>query len=137
MRSSGAAWPTWTRRRSGESSGVESFNAVCRYGDDHPRNHGLLHRNGRWGLSQAFDIAPYIPFSGTLAMAITREGSALATTVNLLRSCDNFGYEPEEASDCIERCKDLLATGWGDELVACGQPRDAVPAPTFEWLDRA
>lgn len=114
-----------------------AFNAVCGYGDDHPRNHGLLHRNGRWGLSEAFDIAPYITFSGVLAMAITREGSALATTANLLRSCDNFGYEPKEASDHIERCKDILAAGWSEELASCGQPRDAIPAPTFEWLDRA
>ena len=89
------------------------------------------------GDALAFDIAPHITFSGTLAMAITREGSALATRANLLRNCDNFGYEPKEASGYIERCKDTLATCWSEELAACGQPSDAIPAPTFDWLDRA
>lgn len=55
-----------------------AFNAICGNGDDHPRNHGLLFKDGRWTLSEAFDIAPYITFSGTLAMAITREGSSAA-----------------------------------------------------------
>ena len=89
------------------------------------------------GDALAFDIAPHITFSGTLAMDITREGSALATRANLLGNCDNFGYEPKEASGYIERCKDTLATCWSEELAACGQPSDAIPAPTFEWLDRA
>ena len=113
-----------------------AFNAICGLGDDHPRNHGLLHRDGRWGLSEAFDIAPYITFSGTLAMAITRDGSAMATTENLLKSCDNFAYDLEEAAQYIEQCKETIAKGWGEELAACGQPRDLLPAPTFEWLSR-
>ncbi|WP_283957625.1 HipA domain-containing protein [Ramlibacter sp. 2FC] len=112
-----------------------AFNAICGYGDDHPRNHGLLFRDGRWGLSEAFDIAPYISFPGTLAMAITREGSALATTENLLKTCDNFAYDAKAAAEYIEQCKDSIAKGWGEELAACGQARDLLPAPTFEWLD--
>jgi len=111
-----------------------AFNAICGYGDDHPRNHGLLHREGRWGLSEAFDIAPYLTFSGTLAMAITRDGSALASTGNLLKSCDNFAYDAQEAARYIEHCKDILAKGWSEELAACGQARDLLRAPTFEWL---
>lgn len=34
-----------------------AFNAVCGKGDDHPRIHGLLYRDRRWGLSEEFDIA--------------------------------------------------------------------------------
>jgi serine/threonine-protein kinase HipA len=113
-----------------------AFNAVCGNGDDHPRNHGLLYRDGRWGLSEAFDIAPYVTFSGTLAMAITREGSSVATTGNLLKTCENFAYDPAEASHYIEQIKGIVAAAWGEEQAACGLPPDTVPAPRFEGLER-
>ena len=111
-----------------------AFNAICGNGDDHPRNHGLLHRDGRWGLADAFDIAPYITFSGTLAMAITREGSSMATTENLLKACENFAYESTEAAHYIGATKDTLATAWGEEQAACGFSPDTVPPPGFDWL---
>lgn len=111
-----------------------AFNAICGNGDDHPRNHGLLHRNGRWGLADAFDISPYITFSGTLAMAITREGSSVATTENLLKTCENFAYRADEAARYIDVTKDTVACGWGEELSACGLPPNFLPAPGFGWL---
>lgn len=111
-----------------------AFNAICGNGDDHPRNHGILHRDGRCGLSDAFDIAPYITFSGTLAMAVARDGSAMATTGNLLKTCENFAYEPKEAAQYIEETKETVAKGWGEEMAACGLPPDTLPAPSFEWL---
>lgn len=111
-----------------------AFNAICGNGDDHPRNHGLLHRNGRWGLADAFDISPYITFSGTLAMAITREGSSVATTENLLKTCENFAYRADEAARYIDVTKDTVACGWGEELSACGLPPNLLPAPGFGWL---
>jgi serine/threonine-protein kinase HipA len=112
-----------------------AFNAICGNGDDHPRNHGLLFKDGRWGLAEAFDIAPYITFSGTLAMAITRDGNSIATTENLVRNCDNFAYEQSQAREFIERCKATVASGWGDEQEQCGYPRDTLAVPTFEWLE--
>lgn len=111
-----------------------AFNAICGNSDDHPRNHGLLFRNGRWRLSEAFDIAPYITFAGTLAMAITRDGSSLATRANLLKNCDTFGYELDEARQHIEHAKTVIAQGWTQELEASGHPSDLLPPPTFEWL---
>jgi serine/threonine-protein kinase HipA len=111
-----------------------AFNAICGNGDDHPRNHGLLHRDGRWGLADAFDIAPYITFSGTLAMAITRDGSAVATTENLVKTCENFAYDPKEAVQYVEATKDTVAAGWGEEQAARGVPPDTLPQPSFDWL---
>lgn len=111
-----------------------AFNAICGNGDDHPRNHGLLHRDGRWGLADAFDIAPYITFSGTLAMAITRDGSSVATTENLVKTCENFAYDPTEAAQYIDATKDTVAAGWGEEQAACGVPPDTLPPPSFDWL---
>jgi serine/threonine-protein kinase HipA len=111
-----------------------AFNALCGNGDDHPRNHGLVYRDGRWSLADAFDIAPYITFSGTLAMAITREGGSAATTVNLLKNCDNFGYGKAEALHYIEQTMQTISTGWGDGLAGCGHARDLLPTPSFAWL---
>ncbi|MFD0669825.1 type II toxin-antitoxin system HipA family toxin [Ramlibacter sp. MAHUQ-53] len=110
-----------------------AFNALCGNGDDHPRNHGLLHAQGGWGLAPAFDIAPSLTFSGTLAMAITRDGSAFATPENLLATCGSFAYAPAEAAAFLESAKDTIASGWGDELAACGQRRDLLPAPSLAW----
>lgn len=111
-----------------------AFNAICGNGDDHPRNHGLLHRDGRWGLADAFDIAPDITFSGTLAMAITRDGSSAATTANLLKTCENFAYDPTEAAEYIEATKATVAAGWGEEQGTCGLTTDTLPPPNFAWL---
>jgi serine/threonine-protein kinase HipA len=108
-----------------------AFNALCGNGDDHPRNHGLLYRDGRWGLADAFDIAPCITFSGTLAMAMTREGDSAATPVNLLKNCDNFGYEKAEALYYLAQSKQKIASGWGHELTQCGHPSDLLPTPSF------
>jgi serine/threonine-protein kinase HipA len=100
-----------------------AFNALCGNGNDHPRNHGLLYQDGRWGLAAAFDIAPYITFSGTLAMAITRDGDSTATTSNLLKNCDNFDYEKAEARDYLEQTMKIISSGW-----------PLLPAPSFVWL---
>jgi serine/threonine-protein kinase HipA len=112
-----------------------AFNAICGNGDDHPRNHGLLHRDGRWGLADAFDIAPYITFSGTLAMAITRDGSAAATTANLLKNCDNFAYGDKEARQYIEQTRKTVADRWPAEVAQQGFAPQTLPIPKFDWLD--
>ena len=111
-----------------------AFNAICGNGDDHPRNHGLLHRDGRWGLADAFDIAPYITFSGALAMAITRAGSCVATRENLVKTCETFAYAPVEAARYIDATIETVAAGWGEEQAACGVPPGTLPPPSFEWL---
>ena len=112
------------------------FNAVCGNGDDHPRNHGLLHRDGRWGLADAFDIAPYITFSGTLAMAITRKGSSLASTANLVQDCATFAYDPDEAHAYIAHCRTVTQERWEAELDALGYTPEALPYRRPDWLDR-
>ena len=111
-----------------------AFNDICGNGDDHPGNHGLRHREGRRGLSGAFDIVPFITFSGTLAMAITRDGSSVATKENLLKTCENFEYDRTAAAPYIKSPQDTVATGWSEEQAACGLPPDTLPAPSFEWL---
>jgi serine/threonine-protein kinase HipA len=112
-----------------------AFNAICGNGDDHPRNHGVIFQDGRWRLADAFDIAPYITFSGTQAMAVTRDGRMAATTANLLKDCGLFGYSADEGRRYIQDCRDEVARGWPEEVQACGQPAEALPAPAMTWLD--
>ena len=113
-----------------------AFNALIGNGDDHPRNHGLVHRDGRWQLSPAFDIAPYTTYSGAQAMAVNRDGKLSARTRFLVQDCDNFGYEREEALAWLEASKRVITQGWREEMAAAGFDPAALEAPTFEWLER-
>ncbi|MGY0196525.1 type II toxin-antitoxin system HipA family toxin [Leptothrix sp. BB-4] len=111
-----------------------AFNAICGNGDDHPRNHGVIFQDGQWRLADAFDIAPYTTFSGTLAMAVTRDGNMAATTANMLRDCERFGYPAEEGRRYIEDCRDEIARSWPLEVQACGLPAEDLPVPSMTWL---
>ena len=112
-----------------------AFNAVCHNGDDHPRNHGLLNTDGRWALSPAYDIAPPATFGGTLAMDVTREGDSVASRWALLRECQSFGYEDDEASEFIDAAVDAVRTRWPAEVKAQGFEVADVPAPTTSWME--
>lgn len=113
-----------------------AFNALIGNGDDHPRNHGLVHRDGRWQLSPAFDIAPYLTYSGAQAMAVNRDGKLSARTRFLVQDCASFGYGREEALAWLASSKRLITQGWDEEMAAAGVESAALKAPTFEWLDR-
>ncbi len=111
------------------------FNAVCGNGDDHPRNHGVLFEDGRWRLADAFDIAPYPTFSGTLAMAVTREGDMTASRANLLKDCELFGYAREEARHHIAQCEAVLTVDWSTVIQDSGYPAGTLAAPDLRWLE--
>ena len=49
-------------------------------------------------------------------MAITRDGDSAATTMNLLKNCDNFGYEIAEAQHYLEQTMQTISTGWSHAL---------------------
>ena len=68
-------------------------------------------------------------------MAITRDGDAAATTVNLLKNCDNFGYDKADALRYLEQARQTISSGWGNELAGCGQARNLLPTPSFVWLE--
>lgn len=106
-----------------------AFNAVCGNGDDHPRNHGIVHSQGHWRLSPAFDIAPYITYSGTQAMAITRDGSAIVTRANLLKDCASFSLTRDQAEDFLDQAIARVPDLWAEAATGAGFPEDAVPAP--------
>ena len=115
-----------------------AFNAVCANGDDHPRNHGVLCVEGRWGLSPAYDIAPFIVFGRSLAMSITRDGHMSAARWALLRDCETFEYSEEEAHAFIDQAIGIMKETWAAERQALGFEPDDAPTPQPEiWLEDA
>jgi serine/threonine-protein kinase HipA len=112
------------------------YNAVCGNGDDHPRNHGFVHDGGHWRLSPAFDIAPYITYSGVQAMAVTRSGGAAATRANLLQDCAGFGWAKEEGAAFLEHARATLLQAWPRVVRECGFGQDELPArDPAQWLE--
>lgn len=112
-----------------------AFNAVCGNGDDHPRNHGLIHQDGRWTLAPAYDIAPPMTFSGTLSMDVTQDGQSAATRWALLRDCESFGLGRAEASQFIDSAVDAIRTRWPEESRSLGVEAGATPTPDPTWLE--
>jgi serine/threonine-protein kinase HipA len=113
-----------------------AFNAICGNGDDHPRNHGALCTGGRWSLSPAYDIAPYITFGGSLALSITRDGHMQAARWALLRDCETFSYAEDEGERFIDVAIGTMTTTWEAERAALGFKSEDAPTPTPEqWLD--
>ncbi|MGE4240039.1 type II toxin-antitoxin system HipA family toxin [Ramlibacter sp.] len=110
-------------------------NAVCGNGDDHPRNHGLVLVDDRWRLSPAFDIAPHIVFSETLAMSVNRRGDSAVRASALLQDCESFGYSREEALALIDASMAAVARRWPQALQEAGFPADILPAPaSARWI---
>jgi serine/threonine-protein kinase HipA len=99
------------------------YNILIRNTDDHPRNHGFLHKDGQWRLSPAFDVVPARTSPGTgtdfaLTMTVGATGRE-ATIVNALSGCARFGLTDMEAR---ERISDLCAhvRDWRATFAECG-----------------
>jgi serine/threonine-protein kinase HipA len=112
-----------------------AYNALSGNFDDHPRNHGLLHREERWALSPAYDIAPYPTPSGVLSMCVTRSGSALATRSNLLEASVSLDYEVDEARAFLLDSERKLVERWPEEVSSVGYDTAVVPYCTPSWLE--
>ena len=113
-----------------------AFNALIGNGDDHPRNHGLLQRNGQWVLAPAFDIAPYGRATSTLAMAVDRRGSSLVDRETIEAAGAGFGVSRDEARAWLETSANTIRETWGAELEACGYDRLVLDPPDMGWLGR-
>lgn len=106
------------------------FNALVGNGDDHPRNHGLLFREGRWGLAPMFDVVPtYIPRERlSLAMPFLAQGrngqqrTSFVSAANLILAAPEFGIDPEAARDRILAMADAMATHWAQVLAELQTP---------------
>jgi serine/threonine-protein kinase HipA len=101
------------------------FNAIVRNTDDHLRNHALLHRDGKWSLSPAFDIAPNPAPSGgfppraAFALAI-RGNDRMATWTGILLAAPIYGHSEEEAIHRVSLMVGTIRENREDRFAAWG-----------------
>lgn len=90
-----------------------AFNIAVNNNDDHPRNHGLLHQNGKWRLSPLYDVLPKAVRGETftLAMEIGIYGRE-ASKRNLLSSAKYFLLKETEASLLINEINHFVLKNW-------------------------
>ncbi len=98
------------------------FNILCGNDDDHLRNHGFLHHQGRWRLSPVYDLVPH-PQAGEirrLALGVGEAGRD-ATVENALSRSPSFGLRLIDArrmaSQMRRTCQD-----WRKFYASCGVP---------------
>lgn len=106
-----------------------AFNALVGNTDDHPRNHGLLFKDGAWGLSPAFDITPIWrrPHDSpnawpSLAMATLDDGGSGVAPPRLIAAAGHFGLQPQEAAAYMRDTGTMVANSWEQMLRAALAP---------------
>lgn len=98
------------------------FSAAVSNTDDHPRNHALIARGRRWGLSPAYDLTPS-PLVALerrdLAMTCGRFGR-YANRTNLLSSHGRFLLDRAEAEAVFERIVSTVRDRWRAAMKRAG-----------------
>lgn len=92
-----------------------AFNALVNNYDDHPRNHGVVRKDGQWQLAPAFDITPLFQRPRTppiLAMSVQKEGNCEASVDALLRSAPLFGVTLETAATWLAQSASHVTERW-------------------------
>jgi len=88
------------------------FNALVGNDDDHPKNHAVLFKDGKWRLSPMYDVVPALDGRPPqmLAMAVGKQGRVISRE-NLLSHAKHFALSPEEAAAVLDE-----VAGWEDAL---------------------
>jgi serine/threonine-protein kinase HipA len=90
-----------------------AFNIAVNNDDDHPRNHGLLCRNGKWRLSPLYDVFPKASRTVTFMMAMAiGDKHREASKSNLMSSVKNFDLEIKEAEEIIDSINHFVVKNW-------------------------
>ncbi|OFZ26702.1 MAG: hypothetical protein A2381_17065 [Bdellovibrionales bacterium RIFOXYB1_FULL_37_110] len=81
--------------------------------DDHPKNHGLLHKDGKWRLAPLYDVFPKASSTGNFMSAMSigihhREASKR----NLLSSAQYFELGKKEAEKTINEVNSFVVSNW-------------------------
>jgi len=110
-----------------------AYNALVGNGDDHPRNHGLIHTGTGWRLAPAFDITPQPNFARVLAMGVRADGSHDASAQSLLSACTHFGVDRQDAVHWLHHAAVHVAEHWERRMREAGVTveRAASFAPAF------
>ncbi|KND61263.1 hipa protein [Candidatus Burkholderia verschuerenii] len=116
-----------------------AFNALVGNYDDHPRNHGLLYRNGSWTLAPAYDVVAFPRRRGVQAMAVNRKGERTATPENLVVDAPSFSLTVSEAWDTLQAMAHTVHSSWRQLYVdACGMSEENLEGqrPAFELAEQ-
>ncbi|WP_321801563.1 type II toxin-antitoxin system HipA family toxin [Caballeronia sp. J97] len=116
-----------------------TFNALVGNHDDHPRNHGLLHRNGSWTLSPAYDVVAYPRKRGVQAMAVNRQGTRIATPETLIMDAASFSYTSLEAWEALQVMAHTVHSTWRELFVEeCAMSEESLEGqrPAFELAEQ-
>ncbi|MFT7724392.1 MAG: HipA domain-containing protein [Roseateles sp.] len=108
-------------------------NALLGNTDDHPRNHGLLLREGHWRLAPLFDVTPVAKERPVLRMAVGIDGSAVPTVERLLGAAGHFGVDIEAGAAWLLAKSRFIAQNWQQRLRELGVPDAEIArtAPAF------
>lgn len=93
-----------------------AFNALVGNADDHPRNHGLINRDGTWRLAPAFDITPATSYLGLLSLAVSSNGSTQASATSLIESCNYFKVDAQDAVQWLTQTAVQVASNWENAM---------------------
>lgn len=90
-----------------------AFNIAVNNNDDHPRNHGLLNKDGKWRLAPLYDVVPKAIKGETFTMAMSlgiyeREASKR----NLLSSAKYFQLSESVAGQLIGEINNFVQKNW-------------------------
>lgn len=79
------------------------FNAMVGNDDDHPKNHSVLFKDGRWRLSPMYDVVPALDGvpPPMLAMAVGQQGRRISRE-NMLSHTEHFGLSQEAAAAILD-----------------------------------
>jgi len=137
---------SWTRETSPYRSKAQLWDRIVFNGlvgniDDHPRNHALIMREGRWQLSPLFDVVPtYIPRTQVaLAMPFLAESatrvSAMVSANNLVRAAPSYGLLPEKALARLIELAEGVLYHWPEVLADLGTPAAVTEEtrPAIDW----
>ncbi len=90
-----------------------AFNIAVNNNDDHPRNHGLLNRDGIWRLSPLYDVVPKAIKGETFTMAMSLGiYEKEASKRNLLSSAKYFQLNDTEARLLIDEINEFVQENW-------------------------
>lgn len=110
----------WTRTEIGADLWQRlAFNALVSNMDDHARNHALVY-DGRWSLSQAYDIVA-APAAGPVRLCLQiHAGNVIATPASLLISANEMAVEREQAIAILRDMASVITGQWrgriGDQM---------------------
>lgn len=114
------------------------FNVLVGNYDDHPRNHGLLFRDGSWSLSPAYDIVAIPRRREEQAMALSRTGTRVATPEALINDAGQFSYGQEEAWETLRAMASTVHGAWRDRFLDVGMQEADVESqrPAFRFAEQ-